>query len=179
MNTILQNRLVQKAAAGLLYYGYFGFFVAVVAGYGLYYYTYERPPEQPINYSHKIHVGKLGLECTYCHATVAESTHPNIPKTEVCMGCHQAVKTDSPEIMKLTKYYEEGKEVPWNRVHQLPGHVYFSHKRHIKAGIQCESCHGQMQEMAVVRQNRSLKMGWCMACHVEKGASIECWTCHK
>lgn len=136
-------------------------------------------PDQPINFSHQIHAGKLGLQCTYCHSSVEKTRHPNIPKANLCMGCHAQVKTDRPEIIKLTKYYNDGKEIPWVQVHKLKDHVYFSHKRHIAAGVQCVDCHGNIENMAKVRRERTLKMGWCMSCHVSKGASIECWTCHK
>lgn len=180
MNNLLQSRLLQKMIAGAVYYGHFGFFLTVVAAYGWFYWLpYESPRVQPINFSHAIHVGKLNLQCTYCHATVAQARLPNIPKAELCMGCHANVKVNSPEIMKLTKYYNDGDEIPWVKVHHLKSHVYFSHKRHIAAGVECAECHGQMQVAARVRQERTLKMGWCMQCHVTRNAPYDCWTCHK
>jgi c(7)-type cytochrome triheme protein len=97
------------------------------------------------------------------------------------MECHIAVRTDRPEIQKLTKYWEDKEPVPWNRVHRIRirNHVYFSHKRHVKADIKCEQCHGQLAAMAQVRQVSSLKMGWCVSCHEANQAPTDCTICHK
>lgn len=135
-------------------------------------------PEQPIKFSHQQHVEKNKMECQYCHSGVAKTAYPTIPSVESCMGCHKNVKTDSPEIQKLAKLYEEGKPVEWVPVHNLPEHAHFPHERHVKAGIGCQNCHGQLQRMQAAERVSSLKMGWCLTCHREKGASIDCVTCH-
>ena len=136
-------------------------------------------PEQPINYSHVVHVQKNNIECQYCHSGVNKSPYATIPSLETCMGCHKNVKTESDEIKKLTKHWEEGKPIEWEPVHHLPEHVYFTHERHVKAGIGCQSCHGQVQQMEVVEKASSMKMGFCVSCHRENGASIDCLTCHQ
>lgn len=135
-------------------------------------------PEQPINYNHRIHVEKNQMECTYCHSGVNKSAFATVPSTELCMGCHKLIKTDSPEIKKLKDYYDKKQPVQWEPVNNLPEHVYFTHERHIKAGIGCQNCHGQVQKMDKVEKVASLKMGFCVTCHREKGASIDCLTCH-
>src|SRR5262245_26370109 len=122
-------------------------------------------PIQPINYSHKIHAGKLGMNCLYCHTGAARSPIANIPAVSTCMGCHKMVKTDRPEIQRLTGYFERGEQVPWVEVYRLPDHVKFNHKRHVKAGVQCTECHGKVMEMDVVYPAVSLRMGWCLECH--------------
>jgi hypothetical protein len=135
-------------------------------------------PEQPIKFSHVIHVQKNQMECTYCHSGVAKSSFATIPSVELCMGCHKLVKTDSEEIKKLKKYYDEKKPVEWVPVNNLPEHAHFNHQRHVKAGVGCQNCHGQVQKQQVVERVSSLKMGFCLTCHREKGVSIDCATCH-
>jgi hypothetical protein len=136
-------------------------------------------PEQPIAFSHQIHAADLALDCTHCHQTVEVSRHPGIPSTEVCMVCHAMVATDRPDIQRLTRIHNEGREVEWLKIHEMPWHVYFSHKRHVKAGVDCTACHGDVTVQLPVRQVRSLKMGMCVNCHRAYGAPIDCWICHK
>ena len=137
-------------------------------------------PEQPIKFSHAIHVGKNKMECQYCHWSVAKASYAAIPEVQSCMGCHQLLMTQSPEIQKLTQeYWQKNKPIPWVKVHKMPDHVKFNHKRHVAAGVSCHECHGQIQQMEVVERVSSMKMGWCLECHRERGTSIDCWTCHK
>ena len=135
-------------------------------------------PEQPIKYSHAIHVGKLKMECTYCHSGVNKSHYATIPAVETCMGCHKIVRTDRPEIKKLKQYYDEKRPIEWEPVNNLPEHAHFNHERHLKAGVGCQTCHGQINKMEVVEKVSSLKMGWCVSCHRERGVSIDCAVCH-
>lgn len=141
-------------------------------------------PEQPIPYSHKLHAGKLGLDCKYCHNTSEVSRHASIPPLNVCMNCHLTIRQvggkDSPHIAKLVEAYENNKPIEWKKIHLLPDHVRFNHAAHIKKGKQCQECHGQIQEMEVVKQVENLSMGWCVNCHrqPENNASINCGTCH-
>ena len=122
-------------------------------------------PVQPINYSHELHAGKMGIDCQYCHTGVNKSRHANVPSADTCMNCHKIARTDKPEIMKLTKYYEENKPIPWKRVHKLPEHVYFNHSVHVNKGLKCQECHGQIQEMAIVGQQKPFMMSHCLECH--------------
>ncbi|MDD2941626.1 MAG: cytochrome c3 family protein [bacterium] len=136
-------------------------------------------PTQPIPYSHKVHAGDLGIECQYCHSGVHKAQYATIPSTEACMGCHNVVRTDRPNIQALKEYADAGKSVPWEPVHNLPEHVYFTHERHVKAGVSCQTCHGMVQDMEVVEKVASMKMGFCVSCHRENGASIDCAVCHQ
>lgn len=144
----------------------------------------KRGPKQPINFSHQVHAGKLGMDCRYCHYGATRSSVANIPAVSTCMGCHKIAVADRPEIQKLTGYWDRGEQIPWVKVHYLPDHVKFNHKRHVKAGIACQECHGPVQEMPVVYQYNSLKMGWCVSCHRERlddpkfPASMDCLVCH-
>jgi len=136
-------------------------------------------PEQPIAFSHARHAGLNGIDCKYCHFNAERGKHAGVPPMSVCMGCHSTlagVMANSPEIQKLNEiadkgsYTEngvvhEGGVVHWKRVHNLPDFVYFPHKWHVAAGVACQTCHGPVEEMAVVRQHATLSMGWCLECH--------------
>jgi hypothetical protein len=122
-------------------------------------------PQQPIAFSHVLHAGVLQMECLYCHSQAEKGPHAGIPSVDLCMGCHGVVRKDRPDIQKLTKFYEEGKPVPWVRVHRLPEHAYFNHRWHVEAGVACQTCHGPIQTMPVVQQWQKLEMGKCMECH--------------
>ena len=141
-------------------------------------------PTQPIAYSHKLHAGDLGIDCNYCHTGVRKAKNANIPSLNICMNCHSDVKNlqgkegISPEIQKIydalggydpvSKEYGDGpkKPVEWVRIHNLPDLVYFNHKQHVKVGgLECQTCHGEIQEMEVVKQEKKLTMGWCIDCH--------------
>ena len=140
-------------------------------------------PEQPIKFSHVTHVQKNKMECQFCHWTAAKSPYASIPEVETCMGCHQLIggKTEEQqkEIAKIREIYEKGEPIPWVKVHVTPDYVKFNHKRHVKAGVGCQECHGQIPEMETVERVTSMKMGWCVDCHRERGASIDCAVCHR
>jgi len=146
-------------------------------------YTFRAPealaPEQPIAFSHVIHAGKLGLACTHCHVNVERSSQATVPTLSICMECHKSAATDRPEVQKLTRAWEEGRPVEWIKVHDLPWHVRFTHKRHIRAGVDCAVCHGELKAMPRVRRVRSLEMGWCIQCHRANNAPTDCLVCHK
>ena len=155
--------------------------------------TKDYQPVQPIYYSHKVHVGQNQISCLYCHSSAMEGKHANIPSVNQCMNCHMAVSEykgaklfdedgeeidGTAEIQKLYKYagwdpnsgkyVNQGKEVEWVRIHNLPDHVYFNHSQHVNAGkVQCQTCHGPIQEMDEVKQFSDLSMGWCVNCHRE------------
>ena len=122
-------------------------------------------PEQPIPFSHKLHAGQYKIDCRYCHTTAYRSVHAGVPPLATCMNCHSVVKTESPWIQKIQKSYAEGKPIEWLRVHELPDHAHFNHKRHLAKGVQCETCHGNVKEMDRVYQDQPLNMGWCLNCH--------------
>lgn len=140
-------------------------------------------PEQPINFSHVRHVQINKMECQYCHWSVAKAAYAAIPEVEACLGCHKYIlgstEEQKSEIKKIQEYFAAGDPIPWKKVHVMPDHVRFNHKRHVRAGVSCQECHGQIPEMPKVERVSSLKMGWCMDCHRSRGASIDCWTCHK
>jgi hypothetical protein len=122
-------------------------------------------PTQPVPYSHKLHVGQLGIDCRYCHANVERSAEAMIPPTQTCMGCHTMAKFDSPLLAPVRDSWETGESVEWVRVHKLPDHAYFDHSVHLSAGVGCANCHGRVDQMEVVRQAEPINMAWCLDCH--------------
>lgn len=152
--------------------------------------------EQPIAYSHMLHAGTLQIDCEYCHSNARRSIHAGVPSTETCMNCHKMIDTTGrPELDKLKGYWERQEEIPWMKVHDLPDFVYFSHKRHVRAGVACQECHGQVQDVMTVAQRVApLNMGWCLECHkthpsvnenygaqaeLRRAEMKDCYTCHK
>jgi hypothetical protein len=134
-------------------------------------------PDQPIKFSHKIHAGQNGTNCLYCHSSAEYSKAAGIPATSVCMNCHLIVRNGTRsgtfEIAKIIKAYESGAPINWIRIHNLPDHVYFNHSQHVGvAGLACQQCHGQIQEMDRVTQIADLSMGWCISCHRQKAVSF-------
>lgn len=149
-------------------------------------------PAQPINYSHELHAGKYKINCQYCHSSADKSKQASIPSASTCMNCHMYVKAKekyngqvSPEIQKIYNAVgydsEKGAYIPnyqqqpikWIRIHNLPDHAYFNHAQHVKIGkVECQSCHGSIEKMKVVSQQRSLQMGWCINCHREAKVDV-------
>lgn len=131
-------------------------------------------PEQPVAFSHDIHVTQLGMDCRYCHTTVEDASMAAVPATETCMNCHHAVEAGSragsrEDVAKIREAFESGESMDWTRVHDLPGYAYFDHSVHVNAGVSCVSCHGRVDRMDGgedrVHQVNSLSMGWCLDCH--------------
>jgi len=154
-------------------------------------------PEQPIEFSHRIHAGENEIPCMYCHTQARRSISAGVPSVSKCVGCHKEIATERPQIRKLMSYWQNEEPIPWIKVHDLPDFVHFTHKRHVSAyaraaGIECQTCHGPVETMDRIRvTSRAIdgsfqldtpwEMGLCLNCHrqhqVEHGT--DCWTCHK
>ncbi len=161
-----------------------------------YFYSFEDQmgvgyaPKQPLSFSHKMHTQDLKINCTYCHTEVFNNRHATLPSLDMCMKCHQVVKTETKEVKELISRYEKGTPVHWNRVHRLPDYVYFDHKSHVQIGIDCNSCHGAVKDMDHMQQTRSFHMRGCLDCHrqakelfpanelIKKGP-LDCSACHR
>lgn len=141
-------------------------------------------PDQPIAFFHNVHAGQNQIACMYCHFSAERSVDAGIPAVRVCVGCHvpgssisspqqaqlafPAADRDSTwnaEAIKLVDYWKRQESIPWVRIHKLPEHVRFPHSMHVQAGLQCQTCHGPVEEMEKVYQFSSLQMGWCIDCH--------------
>jgi hypothetical protein len=125
----------------------------------------EEVREQPVPFSHAHHVGDEGIDCRYCHTTVETSNTANLPPTKICMNCHSQIWKDSPMLEPVRASFRTGTAIEWTRVHDLPDFVYFNHSIHINKGIGCETCHGRVDQMPLMRQVASLRMEWCLDCH--------------
>jgi hypothetical protein len=138
------------------------------------------PVPQPIAFPHKTHIDN-DLDCTYCHSTADRSLAATIPSVSECMVCHISIIPEHPEVQKVAAFADRNEEIPWVRVYGFPREaaVYFSHKRHIKAGVDCAVCHGDVAQSTVMRAEINWTMGRCIDCHVENKVSTECMTCHK
>jgi len=172
----------------MLVFGLYGFdygnkYIGVQKGYA---------PEQPIKYSHELHAGKYKINCLYCHNGADKGKQASIPSPSTCMNCHMHVQAKekyngsvSPEIQKIynavgwdaeKRVYDPSKEktpIKWVRIHNLPDHAYFNHAQHVKIGkVECQACHGPIEKMPVVSQQRSLQMGWCINCHREAKVDV-------
>ena len=155
-------------------------------------------PVQPIHYSHRIHAGENGIDCKYCHSSARVSKHSGIPSLNICMNCHKSIYEVAEstateeyskefydgEIKKLyeavgwddanQKYTGKTKPVKWVRIHNLPDFAYFNHSQHVMVGqIECQTCHGPVEEMEVMYQHAPLTMGWCINCHRETNVKVE------
>lgn len=128
--------------------------------------------QQPVQFSHKHHVGDDGIDCRYCHTTVETTASAGMPPTQTCMNCHNQLWADSPYLEPIRASYRENKPIEWERVHDLPEYAYFNHSIHINKGVGCASCHGDIANMPAVYQENTLQMEWCLSCHRDPAPNI-------
>ena len=165
------NQLPTLIALGA---GLFG----ILAVSGFWYYGTEKfwnvgyQPAQPVEYSHKLHAGDLGMDCRYCHYTVERSSFAAVPPTQVCMNCHSKVRTDSQLLLPVRESWASGLPIPWVKVHNLPDYVYFDHSAHLNGGVGCSTCHGRVDQAPRITQEKPLTMGWCLECHRDPTSHI-------
>ena len=136
-------------------------------------------PQQPIPFSHKLHATTLEVACKMCHPNPDPGWSMTIAPASVCMQCHNAIKTDSPAIRKLAEYAAEKKDIPWQRVYQIPDWVYYSHRVHLNAKAVCSDCHANVAESEAVSKEGDISMGACMTCHQMRKVSFGCRFCHQ
>jgi len=121
--------------------------------------------EQPVPFSHKHHVGQLGIDCRYCHTSVEQTAYAGIPPTKTCMNCHSQIWTNADMLEPVRASFRTDQSIRWVKVHDLPDFVYFNHSIHVNKGIGCASCHGRVDHMNLTWQQNSLQMEWCINCH--------------
>lgn len=148
------------------------------------------PVPQPVPFDHRHHVLDASIDCRYCHSGAERSRYAGVPPTSLCMGCHAQIWNDSPLLAPVQRSWVADRPIAWNRVHSLPGFVYFDHSAHLTAGVGCASCHGSVERMAQVYPVAPLTMEWCLDCHRDPerhlGARarglrrlVHCSTCHR
>ena len=139
---------------------------------------------QPIAFPHDTHAGEFQIDCQYCHFSAERSVDAGIPPVEACMGCHTVLlgRNNPEEVQKLRDYWQRGEAIPWVRVYKVADHVKFPHMRHVASdagNLDCQECHGLVEEIEVIEGvEQPLKMGWCVDCHRENEASVDCTVCH-
>ena len=151
------------AVAGISAYAYYSYPTVIDTGY---------QPVQPVPYSHKLHAGDLGLDCFYCHYTVYKAAFAAVPPTQVCMNCHTKVKDQSPRLELVRESFRTGQAIPWVHIHRLPDFVFFNHESHVTAGVSCVSCHGRIDQMVEVHQEKPLNMAFCLECHNDPAPNV-------
>lgn len=139
--------------------------------------------DQPMAFSHPIH-SQAGVQCLYCHSEAIRSPIAGIPSVQKCVGCHQVIAAEEEAIKELLEYWRRGESIRWQLVTTQPDFVYFNHQPHIRGGLNCETCHGNVAQMEVVKPVVEMHMGWCLKCHEEQPAEkiahlVDCITCHK
>jgi hypothetical protein len=135
------------------------------------------PGEVPLD--HSIHAGKAGISCLACHAYADKSPVAGLPSGRKCMGCHKFVAKEKPGVQLLARRVAEGRPLRWERVFSVPDFIYFSHRVHVRAKVDCKECHGDMAWAKAIRQDRPFTMGRCLGCHEERKATRDCLACHK
>jgi hypothetical protein len=135
--------------------------------------------QQPIAFSHKIHAGDYKIACEYCHIYARRAAVAGIPSAQRCMGCHKITARANPEVRKLRSYWDRKEPLQWIQTVWMPDFVYFEHSPHIKAKIACQSCHGPVETMERLSNNTNLTMDYCVSCHRQREASIDCAICHR
>ena len=147
------------------------FFIAALFGVGAlvirsgYYTGIYVAREQPVPFSHKHHVGGIGIDCRFCHTTVETSSFAGIPPTKTCMQCHAQIWADSPTLEPVRASFRSGKSIEWTRVHKVADFVYFNHSIHVNKGVGCATCHGRVDRMPLTQRVHTLLMEWCIDCH--------------
>jgi Class III cytochrome C family/Cytochrome c7 and related cytochrome c len=144
-----------------------------------YFDVYPSQVRQPIAFTHKVHL-KNGMRCTDCHKGAGEGPEASIPNVQFCMTCHQVIATNNPEIKKMAAFQKKGEQIPWRRVYWFypSDHVKFRHGPHIRAGVSCATCHGDMRQETVAVRKAGLDMKFCVSCHRQHKAPTDCTTCH-
>jgi hypothetical protein len=154
---------VSLASILLLVGGLIG--LAMLLGRSSYVTRAQEYVEQPVQFSHLHHVLDDGIDCRYCHTSVETSSFAGIPPTKTCMNCHSQIWQSAPILEPVRASFREDRPMQWIRVHDLPDFVYFNHSIHVKKGMGCETCHGRVDQMPLMKQENSLQMEWCLDCH--------------
>jgi len=128
--------------------------------------------QQPVPFSHKHHVQGLGIDCRFCHTSVEDAAFAGLPPTKTCMGCHSMVWKDAAVLEPVRASYRDDRPIAWTRVHDLPDFAYFDHSIHVKKGIGCTTCHGQVDEMPLMWRTATLNMDWCLDCHRDPAQNV-------
>ena len=134
---------------------------------------------QPVAFSHRLHGERAGLACAFCHTEAAKGDLATLPPVDLCLDCHRFIKVDSVEVAKLVAWSDKGERIPWVPVYRVPDYVFFGHAPHVKAGLECASCHGPVATRDVLMKEVSTSMTACLDCHRRTDAPRTCVACHQ
>jgi len=140
--------------------------------------SFDRGLEQPVPFSHYVHATTKQLSCFFCHPYAAKSANAGLPPVEKCMLCHKVIASNFEPIAKLRGYYDRKEPIQWARVTALPDFVHFNHQSHIARGHDCSECHGDVKDMDRVTLAHRIDMNFCITCHRQNKASVDCFVCH-
>ena len=168
----------------LIVFGLILVLLLTAAAYGVW--TTQQPPPQPIAFNHQVHLG-FGVQCLYCHPGAWRTASAGLPTSAKCWGCHQQIPIKNQEQQKIADYVASNTPIPWVPVFIQPDFVFFNHRPHIAAGVNCETCHGELSYMKIAEPQKRQNMGWCLDCHRSKAGNdtekltrlTECSTCHR
>lgn len=164
----------------LALYGILTILILVSAAFYAYWRLAGSGKRQPVAYNHRKHI-EAGMECPTCHTGIADGlAHARLPTIDICLTCHAS--DDNPKTQPIRDFAAKNQPIPWQRVYQVPNHVFFSHRRHVGAAkLDCAVCHGDMpkKETPVARQAVSISMSRCINCHRRSGVSVDCMACHR
>lgn len=135
--------------------------------------------DQPVKFDHRHHAGDDQIACLYCHDGARRDRWAGVPDSATCMGCHDQIWTSSREVAPVREAVATNRPIVWNRVTDLPDHVFFHHGVHVQSGVECVECHGDVGSMPQVYAAKALTMSFCLECHRARGASTSCSTCHR
>ncbi len=135
-------------------------------------------PNQPIAFPHRAHTENQ-IECAFCHENVARSSAAGLPTTELCGTCHSAMAQDSPATQTLMEYVDKDEVIPWVRLYEVPDFAYFPHQWHVRADVACSECHGEIGTSLRAERHEAVEMETCIACHEQRGQTVDCVACHK
>jgi hypothetical protein len=159
------NFISRLSLSGLVFLGGLALTGVLVVARSPYITNQRVTREQPVQFSHKHHVGDDGIDCRYCHTSVEISAYAGIPPTKTCMNCHSVLFNNVGYLEPVRESYRTEQSIQWVKVHRLADYVYFNHSIHINKGIGCSSCHGAVNEMPLIFQASPLTMQWCLDCH--------------
>lgn len=128
---------------------------------------------QPVPFSHEHHVKGLGIDCRYCHTSVEKAAFAGIPPAKTCMTCHSQIWTNAEMLEPVRQAFQSGKPIAWTRLHNMPDYVYFNHSIHVARGVACVTCHGRVEDMRLMAQDKNMTMMWCLECHRDPSKFIQ------
>lgn len=174
------NRLIKQIFVITILVTGTGIFAAVVFSNSLFVTGVGQFVEQPLAFSHQLHVSDVGLKCEYCHSGTTHKNSADMPSLETCYGCHQEILKNTEFLKPVREGYTKKTSIKWNRVNKLADHVHFDHSRHIKANVACTTCHGDVGTMPLVAPAHHFSMKYCLDCHRTQSPKLQdCYTCHR